>query len=109
MKDFPTIKKLKPKGGIAGTTNLESTGLGEGFSAKSVAEIEEELRPKNADDLADIADKVTKGDNSSKAAEVRARAALVRAKSKKLKELEGMTAEDLEGMEAELPKIKKKK
>lgn len=100
MKDFPTIKKLKSKG-IEGTTSLNpSNGLGSGFSTKSVEEIEEELRPKGAEDLADIAEKVTKGDNSSKAAEVRARAALVRAKAKKL--------EELEGMESELPKPKKK-
>lgn len=107
MEKFPTIKKLKGKG-IEGTKTLESS-LGDGFHAKSVAEIAEEQRPKNAVDLANTAEKITKGDNSSKAAEVRARAALVRAKAKKLEELENMTAEDLEGMQSELPKPKKKK
>ena len=106
---IPTIKKLKPTG-IDGTQILDgSKGLGAGFHTKSVDEVEEELRPKGAEDLADLAEKAAKGDNSSKAAEVRARAALVRAKAKKLRDLEGVTAEDLEGMESELTKVKKKK
>lgn len=106
---IPTIKKLKGKG-IDGTDTL-SSGLGNGFSTKSVAEVEEELRPKSAEELAvSVAEKAEKAvgkDTSSKAAEIRARAALVRAKAKKLKSLEGATEDDINHMESEFPKKKK--
>ena len=109
MDKFPTIKKLRSKKDLEGARPVPASGLG--ISAKTVEEVEEELRPKSADELAgalaDKADAVTKGDKSSKAAEIRARAALVRAKAKKLRELEGVTDADIRRMKAEMPKKKK--